>query len=140
LGTGPATAYVESATGVRAGGRTGLTALTAGILFLPFLFLSPLLSLIPDLATAPMLVLTGVFMLRPLIYVRWERSDEAIPFFVAMILTPWTNSISQGVIWGCLCWTVVKAASGKFHQVPRLLLVFNLMAVLLLVVEWIAHY
>ena len=136
LGTSPATAYVESATGVRAGGRTGLTAMTAGLLFLPFLFFSPLLTIVPSLATAPILVLTGVFMLKPLIYVRWERYDEAIPFFIAMVLNPLTNSISQGVIWGCLCWTAVKASCGKFHQVPPLLLVFNLMALILLVIEW----
>lgn len=132
LGTSPATAYIESSTGVRAGGRTGLTAVCAGLLTLPFLFLSPLLSLVPALATAPVLVLAGIFMLKPLIYVRWERFDEAVPFFMAMILIPMTGSITQGVIWGVLSWTLIKAGSGKFRQISPALIIFDLMAVMML--------
>lgn len=132
IGASPATVYIESSTGVRAGGRTGLTAVTAGLLFLPFLFLSPLLSLVPALATAPVMVLAGVFMLKPLIYVRWERFDEAVPFFMSMILMPLTGSITQGVIWGILSWTVIKVASGKYRQVPVVLLLLDLTALVLL--------
>lgn len=132
LGTSPATAFIESSTGVRAGGRTGLTAVVAGLLFLPFLFLSPLLSLVPPLATAPVLVLAGVFMLKPLIYVRWERFDDAIPFFMAMVLMPLTHSITQGIIWGCLAWTVLKAACGKYRQIPPALLLLDVLALALL--------
>lgn len=131
-GTSPATPFIESSTGVRAGGRTGLTAVVAGLLFLPFLFFSPLLSLVPGLATAPVLVLAGVFMLKPLIYVRWERFDEAIPFFMSMILMPLTHSITQGIIWGCLSWTVLKAAGGKYRQIPPALLVLDAVALFLL--------
>ena len=140
LGTSPAVAFIESSTGVRAGGRTGLTAVTAGLLFLPFLFLSPLLSLVPSLATAPVLVLAGVFMLKPLIYVRWERFDDAIPFFMTMLLMPLTHSITQGIIWGCLCWTVLKAACGKYRQIPVALLVVDALALILLFnLERIGH-
>jgi len=132
LGASPTTAFIESSTGVRAGGRTGLTAVVAGLLFLPFLFISPLLSLVPALATAPVLVLAGVFMLKPLIYVRWERFDDAIPFFMAMVLMPLTHSITQGIIWGCLTWTVLKAACGKYRQIPLSLLLLDALALLLL--------
>ncbi|MHB8829217.1 MAG: NCS2 family permease [Syntrophales bacterium] len=132
LGTSPATAYIESSTGVRAGGRTGLSSVVAGLLFLPFLFLSPLLALIPPLATAPVLVLAGVFMLKPLIYVRWERFDDAIPFFIAMIMMPLTESITQGVIWGILSWTIIKAAYGRFRQISWVLILLDVMALLLL--------
>jgi AGZA family xanthine/uracil permease-like MFS transporter len=132
LGVSPATVYIESSTGVRSGGRTGLTAVIAGLLFLPFLFLSPLLSLVPALATAPVLVLAGIFMLKPLIYVRWERFDEAAPFFMAMITMPLTGSITQGAVWGVLSWIVVKASCGKFHQVPRVLLLLGVAALVLL--------
>ena len=137
LGSSPSTVYIESSTGVRAGGRTGLTAVTAGLCFLPFLFISPLLSLVPGLATAPVLVLAGVFMLKPLIYVRWERFDEAAPLFLAMILMPLTGSITQGVIWGCLTWTALKAFSGRHRQIPLTKLVIDLMAVFLLAAEYL---
>ena len=132
LGTSPATSYIESATGIKEGGRTGLTAVVAGLLFLPFLFVSPLLSVVPALATAPVLVLAGIFMLKPLIYVRWERFDEVIPFFMAMFIMPFSHSITQGIIWGCLSWTVIKVALGKWHQVPWILWVMDVMAILYL--------
>jgi AGZA family xanthine/uracil permease-like MFS transporter len=133
LGTSPSTCFVESATGVQEGGRTGLAAVVAGLLFLPFLFLSPLLALVPALATAPVLVLVGVFMLKPLIYVRWERFDDAIPFFMAMFLMPLTYSITQGIIWGCLSWTVLKAACGKRGQIPLVMWAMALLSLLLLI-------
>lgn len=131
-GTSPATAYIESSTGIREGGRTGLTAVVAGLLFIPFMFLSPLLSIVPSLSTAPMLVLAGVFMLRPLIYVRWERFDDAIPFFMAMIIMPLTHSITHGIIWGCLSWTIIKVACGKTRQISFTLVVVDVMALILL--------
>jgi AGZA family xanthine/uracil permease-like MFS transporter len=132
VGTSPAVAFVESSTGVRAGGRTGLSAVVAGLLFLPLLFFSPLLSLVPALATAPILVLAGIFMLKPLIYVRWERLDDAVPFFMTMMLMPLTQSITQGIIWGCLSWVVLKAASGKYRQISAPLLLLSAMALALL--------
>lgn len=132
LGTSPATSYIESATGIKEGGRTGLTAVVAGLLFLPFLFVSPLLSIVPALATAPVLVLAGIFMLKPLIYVRWERFDEVIPFFMAMFIMPFSYSITQGIIWGCLSWTVIKVALGKWHQIPWILWLMDVMAILYL--------
>jgi AGZA family xanthine/uracil permease-like MFS transporter len=132
VGVSPATPFIESSTGIRAGGRTGLTAVVAGVLFIPFLFLSPLLSLVPLLATAPMMVIAGIFMLKPLIYVRWERFDEAAPFFMAMIMMPLTGSITQGVIWGILSWIVLKLSCGKFRQVSPVLLFLGVAALFLL--------
>ena len=132
LGVSPATSYIESSTGIRAGGRTGLAAVTSGLLFLPFLFLSPLLSLVPALATAPILVLAGIFMLKPLIYVRWERFDEASPFFMAMIMIPLTGSITQGAIWGILSWIVIKASCGKYRQIPFVFFLLGLASLILL--------
>ena len=140
VGTSPAAAYIESSTGVRVGGRTGLTAIVAGILFLPFLFFSPLISLVPPLATAPILIMAGVFMLKPLIYVRWERLDEALPFFVAMIIMPLTQSITQGVIWGLLSWTIIKIVCGRYKQITWIMIVLDIMAVFLLLnMETIRH-
>ncbi|MEZ0483830.1 NCS2 family permease [Fibrella aquatica] len=118
LGTSPGTAYIESAVGIAQGGRTGLVAIVAGCLFLPFLFLSPLLSVIPALATAPALVLVGTFMIQPVTRIRWTELDEAIPCFLALVLIPFSYSITQGIIWGFLSWTVIKLAVGKRDEIP----------------------
>lgn len=118
LGTSSGTAYIESAVGIAQGGRTGLVAVVAGCLFLPFLFLSPLLSVIPSIATAPALVLVGTFMIQPVTRIRWTELDEAIPCFLALVLIPFSYSITQGIIWGFLSWTVIKLAVGKPQDVP----------------------
>jgi AGZA family xanthine/uracil permease-like MFS transporter len=133
LGTSPGTAYIESAVGIEQGGRTGLTAITGAVLFLPFMFLSPLLSVIPAIATAPALILVGVFMMRPVARIGWTQLDEAIPAFLAMILIPFTYSITQGIIWGFLSWTVIKLATGKRQDVSPALLVIDAFAILALV-------
>lgn len=134
LGSSPGTAYIESAVGIEAGGRTGLTAVTAAFLFLPFLFLSPLLSMIPAVATAPALVLVGVFMLRPVGRIQWQQPDEAIPAFLAMVLIPFTYSITQGIIWGFLSWTMIQLATGKRKSISIPLLVIDALALLSLIV------
>jgi adenine/guanine/hypoxanthine permease len=130
LGSSPGTAYIESAVGIEAGGRTGLTAVVAALLFLPFLFLSPLLTAIPAIATAPALVLVGVFMLRPISRIKWQQPDEAIPAFLALVLIPFTYSITQGIIWGFLGWTLIKLCSGRRNELTPPLLVIDALALL----------
>lgn len=132
LGTSPGTAYIESAVGVEQGGRTGLVAVVAGALFLPFMFLSPLLSMIPAIATAPALVIVGAFMMKPVTKIHWDKLDDAAPAFLAMSIIPFSYSITQGIIWGFLSWAVVKVAVGKASQVPLALWVINLFAILAL--------
>ena len=132
LGTSPGTAYIESAVGIAQGGRTGLTAIVAGCLFLPFLFLSPLLSVIPAIATAPALVLVGVFLMKPITKINWGRLDDALPAFLALVLIPFSYSITQGIIWGFLTWTVVKLAVGQSREVPVGLLIVDLFCILAL--------
>ncbi|KAA9354919.1 NCS2 family permease [Larkinella humicola] len=132
LGTSPGTAYIESAVGIAQGGRTGLTAIVAGCLFLPFLFLSPLLSVIPAIATAPALVLVGAFMMKPITKINWGRLDDALPAFLALVLIPFSYSITQGIIWGFLTWTVVKLAIGQSKEVPVGLLLVDLFCILAL--------
>lgn len=129
FGTSSGTSYIESAAGIEQGGRSGLTAVVAGLLFLPFLFLSPLVSMVPSFATAPVLLLVGVFMMRPVMSIHWEVMDNAIPAFLAMILIPLTFSITQGIIWGFLSWTIVKAAVGKFNEITPTLLIIDIMAI-----------
>ncbi|UFH57357.1 NCS2 family permease [Spirosoma sp. KNUC1025] len=132
LGTSPGTAYIESAVGIAQGGRTGLTAIVAGCCFLPFLFLSPLLSIIPSIATAPALVLVGAFMMKPVTRINWTQLDDALPAFLALVLIPFSYSITQGLIWGFLTWTIIKVAVGKRTQVPLGLWIIDIFCVLAL--------
>ncbi|MDY6932459.1 MAG: NCS2 family permease [Halobacteriota archaeon] len=134
LGTSAGTSYIESATGIEEGGRTGLTAVVAGLLFLPFIFFSPLLSIVPAIATAPALVLVGAFMMKPVLKIDWGNLEDAIPAFLSMILIPLTYSITQGIIWGFLSWTLIKIASGKLREIPMMLYVIDLFAILALIV------
>lgn len=132
FGTSSGTSYIESAAGIEQGGRTGLTAIIAGLMFLPFLFLAPLISMVPSSATAPVLVLVGVFMMRPVMSIHWEILDNAIPAFLAMILIPLTFSITQGIIWGFLSWTIIKVAVGKFDEITPALIIIDLLAIIAL--------
>ncbi|MBT1703327.1 NCS2 family permease [Chryseosolibacter indicus] len=135
LGTSPGTAYIESAVGIEAGGKTGLTAIIGAVLFLPFLFLSPLLAAIPAIATAPALVLVGAFMIAPIVKVNWTQWDEAIPAFLAMVLIPFTYSITQGIIWGFLSWTLLKSISGKSNEISPAMWIINAFSIIALIIE-----
>jgi adenine/guanine/hypoxanthine permease len=135
VGSSPGTAYIESAVGIEEGGRTGLTAIVAALLFLPFLFLAPLLSMVPAIATAPALVLVGAFMLRPVTKINWLQLDDAIPAFLAMVIIPFSYSITQGIIWGFLSWTVIKVASGKWKDLSPALLTIDAFCILALIIE-----
>ena len=133
FGTSSGTVYVESAAGIEEGGRTGLTAVVAGLLFLPFMFLSPLLSFVPSVATAPILVLVGIFMIQPLKSIDWKNYEDAIPAFLSFLLIPLTFSITQGVIWGFLTYTVIKLFLGKGKQVHWMLYIIDALAIFSLV-------
>lgn len=132
-GSSPGTAYIESAVGIEQGGKTGLTAITGAFLFLPFLFLSPLLSAVPAIATAPALVLVGVFMMKPVVRIDWNQLSEAFPAFLAMVLIPFTYSITQGIIWGFLSWTVLQVATGKVREISLALIIIDIFAILALI-------
>jgi len=132
-GSSPGTAYIESAVGIEQGGKTGLTAVAGAILFLPFLFLSPLLSAVPSIATAPALVLVGVFMMKPVIRINWNDLSEAFPAFLAMVLIPFTYSITQGIIWGFLSWTALKLLSGRAREISLALIIIDIFAILALI-------
>ena len=108
FGTSSGTSYIESATGVEQGGRTGMTAVVTGLLFLPFMFLSPILSIVPAIATAPALILVGVFIMKPVVKIHWSKFDNAIPAFLGMVLVPLTYSITQGIIWSFLHGQLLK--------------------------------
>lgn len=117
LGTSPAMVYLESDAGIAQGGRTGLVAFIAGICFMPFLFLSPLLSLVPAIATAPVLILTGLFMSEPMGRINWESMEDAIPAFLAIVLIPLTFSITLGLSLAIIGFVVMKLVLGKAREV-----------------------
>ncbi|MDB5263575.1 MAG: permease, partial [Adhaeribacter sp.] len=97
--------------------------------------LAPLLSVIPAIATAPALVLVGVFMIRPVVKINWLQLDEAIPAFLAMALIPFTYSITQGIIWGFLSWTALKLITGKKEDVTWPLLIIDVFCIAALVLQ-----
>lgn len=132
-GTSAGTSFIESAAGVREGGRTGLASVVSGLLFIPFLFLSPLLAVVPSVATAPILCLVGVFMMKPITKIRWQEMDDAVPAFLAMFLIPLTNSIAHGIVWGFISWTIIKFFVGKQKEVSPLLVGASLIYVLLII-------
>ncbi len=117
FGTSDATTYIESAAGVEQGGRTGLTAVITGLCFLPFMFLSPLLAGIPGYATAPVLVLLGVLMFKPLVNIDWNDLEESVPAFLAMVMIPFTYSITHGIVFGIISYVIIKIISGKIKEI-----------------------
>ena len=117
LGTSSTTAYVESASGVQAGGRTGLTALTIAVLFLAALFVSPLAGSVPAYATAPALLYVAGLMMRELTEVDWEQLTEAAPAAITAIIMPFTYSIANGLAFGFISYVVLKGFTGKWRDV-----------------------
>jgi AGZA family xanthine/uracil permease-like MFS transporter len=117
LGTSTTTAYIESAAGVAAGGRTGWTAITVAVLFLAALFCAPLVNAIPAAATAPALVLVGVFMMEPVTRIDFGDFAEAIPAFCAMVIMPLAFSIAEGIVFGVLAYTLLRLLSGRWRDV-----------------------
>lgn len=117
LGTSSTTSYIESASGVASGGRTGLMAVTVGVLFLLALFFSPLAGMIPAYATAGAIFYVAVLMLFTLQDIDWEDLTEAAPAAVVLLFTPLTYSIADGIALGFITYTAVKAATGKFRQI-----------------------
>ncbi len=117
LGTSSTTAYVESAAGVQAGGRTGLTALTVGLLFLAALFISPLAGSVPAYATAPALLYVACLMLRELVDIDWNDVTEATPAAITAIAMPFTYSIATGLAFGFISYTALKLITGRAREV-----------------------
>ncbi len=120
LGTSTVTTYVESASGVAEGGKTGLTALTVAGLFLVSLFLAPIFLLIPGQATASALVLVGLFMMSPITSIDFDNFQKAIPAFLTMIMMPLTFSIANGIMWGVVAHVILSAATGKAKEITFL--------------------
>ncbi|SMO32780.1 putative MFS transporter, AGZA family, xanthine/uracil permease [Saccharicrinis carchari] len=129
LGTSTVTTYVESASGVGEGGRTGLTAATTGVLFLMALFVSPLFLMIPSAATAPTLILVGVMMFTTITKIDLKDFTESIPAFLTIVMMPFTFSIAEGIVFGMLAFVILKALTGKYKEIS---IISYLLAILFL--------
>ena len=139
LGTSTVTTYVESAAGVAEGGRTGLTAATAGVLFVAALFLSPLFLAVPAAATAPVLILVGLFMMSPVKDIDFTDYSEAIPAFLTLIVMPLSYSIADGIMAGMLSWLVLKLLSGKAKEVNIITLIIGILFMAKIVLPLFSH-
>ena len=120
LGTSTVTSYIESAAGVEAGGRTGLTAITTAGCFLLALFLSPLIAIIPEVATAPVLVLVGIFMMQSISELDLKDFSKAVPAVITLIAMPLTFSIAEGLALGFVAYVGFHVLTGRARTVPPL--------------------
>jgi len=127
LGTSTTTSYIESAAGINAGGRTGLTAVTVAVLFLLVLFLSPLAQTVPAYATAPALLYVACLMTRGLAEIDWEDVTESAPAVVTALAMPLTFSIANGIGIGFITYAAVKILSGRITACPPAVYVIALL-------------
>lgn len=140
LGTSNTTTYVESAAGIEAGGRTGLTAVVVAICFLLSSLLAPFAGLVPAAATAPALIIVGIMMLSSFAEVKWDDFDEAIPAFFAGIVMALAYSISTGIALGFVFYILVKVVRGKAKELHPILWISTLLFVLNFIITAISHW
>jgi len=136
MGTSTVVSYIESAAGVAAGGRSGVTAIVTGILFAAAVFVAPLAGAIPAAATAPALIVVGSFMMAVVSEIQWHDPEVAIPAFLTIMTIPLTFSIANGLAFGFTAFTLLKAARGKFREVHWF--VYVLSALFVLRFAWLA--
>ena len=134
LGTSTVVSYIESAAGVAAGGRSGVAAIVAGLLFLASFFLAPWLGTVPPYATAPALILVGALLMTHAADVDWDNLATAIPAFLTLAAIPLTFSIATGLAFGLIAHTLLTIAAGRAREVSPFL--YGLTAVLLARVFW----
>ncbi|MDD6254231.1 MAG: NCS2 family permease [Bacteroidales bacterium] len=130
FGTSTTTTYIESASGVSEGGRTGLTSFVIAACFAVALFFSPLFLAIPGAATGPVLFIVGVMMMSPVVHIDWNDFSESIPAFVTMLLMPLAYSISDGIMLGMISYVLLNALTGKFKKVSVMMWVLAVLFVL----------
>ncbi|MCG4452138.1 NCS2 family permease [Pseudomonas sp. MMS21-TM103] len=136
LGSSTTTSYIESAAGISAGGRTGLTACVVALLFLLSLFFAPLAGSIPAFATAPALLFVAVLMMSSLAQIDWDDLSVAAPVVIAALAMPLTFSIANGIAFGFISWTVVKLLAGRWRDLNPALVVLSVLFVIKL--SWFA--
>ena len=130
LGTSTVTTFVESSTGISEGARTGLSSIVVGVLFLLACLLAPVAGIIPSAATAPALIIVGVLMIKGATEVNWSDFEEACPAFLTIAMMPFAYSISDGIGFGFISYSVIKLARGKAKDVPLLVYIISVLFIL----------
>ena len=130
LGTSTVTTFVESSTGISEGARTGLSSIVVGVLFLLACLLAPVAGIIPSAATAPALIIVGVLMIRGATEVNWGDFEEACPAFLTIAMMPFAYSISDGIGFGFISYSIIKLARGKAKDVPVLVYIISVLFIL----------
>jgi AGZA family xanthine/uracil permease-like MFS transporter len=135
LGTSVVTAYVESASGIAAGGKTGLTALTVAVMFLLSLFFAPIFAMIPAAATAPALIIVGMLMMGAVTKIDFHDVTEAIPAFLAIVMMPYSYSIAEGIVFGMLSYVLLKVLTGQYKTISPVMYVLSVLFIITFLVK-----
>lgn len=135
LGSSTITSYVESASGVASGGRTGLTAVSTALMFAIALFFAPLFLMVPTAATAPALIIVGLFMISSVVDIDFSDITEGLPAFITIIFMPFTYSIAQGIVFGMLSFAFIKFLSGRFKDVSITVYIIAILFLLKIIMD-----
>jgi AGZA family xanthine/uracil permease-like MFS transporter len=138
LGTSTVTTYIESAAGISEGGKTGLTSMVTGVLFLLAIIIAPIAGIIPAAATAPALIIVGVLMMSAVRGINFDDFEEALPAFLTIAMMPFAYSIADGIASGFIFFTIVKMARGKFKEVHPIM--YGLSVIFILRMALMAFY
>ncbi len=135
LGTSPVTSYVESASGVASGGRTGLTAVSVAIMFALALFLGPVFLIIPAAATAPALIIIGLFMISSVANIKFDDLSEGLPAFLTIVFMPFTYSIAEGIVFGMLSYTILKLGAKQYKDITPTVYILSILFLLKIILD-----
>jgi AGZA family xanthine/uracil permease-like MFS transporter len=135
LGTSTITAYVESASGVASGGRTGLTAVGTALMFALALFFAPLFLMVPAAATSPALIIVGLFMISSVVKIDFSDMSNGLPAFLTIVFMPFTYSIAEGIVFGMLGYTLIKVCTGRFKEVSVTMYIIAVLFLLKMVLD-----
>jgi AGZA family xanthine/uracil permease-like MFS transporter len=138
FGTSTTTAYIESAAGIEQGGRTGLTAIVTGLLFLLALMFVPIVRIVPGYATAPALIMVGLFMMKEVRKIDFANIEEAFPAFIIMVMIALSYSISTGLAFGFIGFTLIKLVSGKANDIKPAMWIIAILSLLFLTLDQLA--
>ena len=135
FGTSTTTSYIESAAGIEQGGRTGLTSIVTGIMFLLALLFVPVVGIVPGYATAPALIMVGLFMAKEVKKIDFANIEEGFPAFIIIVMIALSYSISNGLAFGFISFTVIKIVSGKLSQIKTAMWIITILSVLFLTTD-----
>jgi len=135
LGTSTVTSYIESAAGIEQGGRTGLTSMVTGVLFLLALLFMPIVAVVPEYATAPALIMVGLFMMKEVKKIDFMNWEEAFPAFIIMVMIAFSYSISTGLAFGFISFALIKIVSGKAKEIKAAMWVIAILCILFLTLD-----